>query len=185
MQIDSFEVTISNISSLLVNRFHEAAQAEATSGVHSRARDPQTPEEDAESRLYVLPDGQTYFPAENLRQSCITAAGRHKIGRRSASTDAAAALSIEPDAMPLIGEWHTDSRAVVIPATKGRLLRHRPMFDKWTISFNMLIVSSMFDVNLARRVLDDAGLYVGIGDFRPQKKGPFGRFQVDNWTKVS
>jgi hypothetical protein len=185
MQIDSFEVTISNISSLLVNRFHEAAQAEATSGVHSRARDPQTPEEDAESRLYKLPDGQTYFPAENLRQSCITAAGRHKIGRRTASTDAAAALSIEPDAMPLIGEWHTDSRAVVIPATKGRLLRHRPMFDKWTISFNMLIVSSMFDVNLARRVLDDAGLYVGIGDFRPQKKGPFGRFQVDNWTKVS
>jgi hypothetical protein len=185
MQIDSFEVTISGISPLLVNRFHEDAQAEATSGVHSRARDPQTPDEDAESRLYRLPEGQNYFPAENLRQSMITAAGRHKIGRRGASTDAAAALSIEPDAMVLVGEWHTDSRAVVIPSTKGRILRHRPMFDKWEISFNVLVVSSMFDVTLARRVLDDAGLFVGLGDFRPQKKGPFGRFQVDNWHKLT
>jgi hypothetical protein len=185
MQIDSFEVQISGISPLLINRFHEDAQAEATSGVHSRARDPQTPEEDAQSRLYVLPDGTHYFPAENLRQSMITAAGRHKIGRRSASTDAAAALSVEPDAMTLIGDWHVDSRAVVIPATKGRLLRHRPMFDKWTVHFNILVVSSMFDVTLARRVLDDAGLFVGIGDFRPQKKGPFGRFQVDSWQKTS
>jgi hypothetical protein len=185
MQIDTFAVTISQISALLVNRFHEAAQAEATSGVHSQARDPQTPEEDAESRLYVLPDGSYYFPGENLRQSMITAAGRHKIGRRGAGTDAAAALSIEPDAMPLTGDWHTDSRAVVIPATKGRILRHRPMFDKWSIDFNLLIVSSMFDVQLARRVLDDAGLFVGLGDFRPQKKGPFGRFQVDSWKKLS
>jgi hypothetical protein len=101
VQIDSFEVTISGISPLLINRFHEDAQAEATSGVHSRARDPQTPAEDAENRLYKMPDGTLYFPAENLRQSMITAAGRHKIGRRSATTDAAATLSIEPDAMDL------------------------------------------------------------------------------------
>jgi hypothetical protein len=185
MQIDSFEVTISSIAPLLVNRFHEDAQAEATSGVHSRSRDPQTPDEDAESRLYTMPDGSHYFPAENLRQSMITAAARFKIGRRSATTDAAAALSIEPDAMPLIGDWHTDSRAVVIPATKGRILRHRPMFDKWSISFNMLVVSSMISATLARDILDGAGLYVGIGDFRPQKKGPFGRFQVDHWSMVS
>jgi hypothetical protein len=185
MQIDSFEVTISGISPLMVNRFHEAAQAEATSGVHSQARDPLTPDQDSEGRLYRLPDGNCYFPAENLRQSMITAAGRHKIGRRAASTDAAAALSILPDAMPLEGDWHTDSRAVVIPATKGRVTRHRPMFDKWSITCTLQVVSSMFDTNLARRVLDDSGLFVGLGDFRPQKKGPFGRFQVDNWKKLS
>jgi hypothetical protein len=74
---------------------------------------------------------------------------------------------------------------VVIPATKGRILRHRPMFNKWQINLTLLVVSSMFDVKLARLVLDDAGLFVGIGDFRPQKKGPYGRFQVDSWQKVS
>lgn len=120
-------VTIEGTSPLIVNRFHEEAQAEATSGVHSR-HEALTPEKDAEGRLYRLPDGTTYFPAENLRQSVITAAGRHKIGRRSAATDAAAALAIWPAAIPLPYEWEVDARAVVIPATKGRLTRYRPLF---------------------------------------------------------
>src|SRR6266849_1524934 len=80
-----FSVKIEGQTPLLVNRFHEEAQAEATSGVHSR-KEKLSPEEDAANRLYKNEAG-IYFPAENIRQSIIAASGRHKIGRRSASSD--------------------------------------------------------------------------------------------------
>jgi hypothetical protein len=33
--------------------------------------------------------------------------------------------------------------------------------------------------------VDDAGQRVGALDFRPEKKGAFGRFVVTHWEKVS
>lgn len=178
----AFAVTISGVTPLIINRFHEEAQTEATGGVHVRKERP-SPEDDAADRLYQNENGP-YFPAENLRQSIIAAASRTKIGRRSATTDVAAALFVTPFAMPVIGEWHVDSRPVVIPATRGRILRHRPMFDEWTIELTIQVETELIDAATVRRILDDAGNYVGIGDFRPARKGPYGRFRVDNWSEA-
>ena len=180
MQAISF--TIRGESPLLMNRFHEEAQDEATGGVHTRRQDRPGPEEDAAKRLYALPDGTPYFPAENLRQSVITGAGREKIGRRAASTDMAAALLIEPHALTLEGTWVVDERPVVIPSTKGRIKRFRPRFDAWTISGTLKFDEQLVDEKLTRRCVDNAGNYVGIGDFRPAKKGPYGRFKVVSWS---
>ena len=174
-------VILEGLTPLLVNRFHEAAQAEATAGVHLRHSDRPSPEDDARDRLYTLPDGGLYFPAENLRQAVITASGRQKIGRRSAATDVAAAILIEPFAMPLTGAWEVDARPVVIPATRGRMLRYRPIFASWSLEFTLSWDERLIDQRLVRQALDDAGSYVGVGDFRPQRKGPYGRFQVVRW----
>lgn len=173
------QVKISGTTPLIVNRFHEDAQEEASSGVHSRRERP-GPEDDARDRLYQNDDGP-YFPAENVRRAIIAAAARTKIGRRSATTDVAAALFVLPFALPIAGDWHVDSRPVVIPATKGRILRHRPMFDEWAISLTLQIETELIDAKTIRKILDDAGNYVGIGDYRPERKGPFGRFRVDSW----
>jgi hypothetical protein len=172
-------VTIHGVTPLLVNRFHEEAQQEASSRVHSRKERP-TPEEDSTDRLYQNEAG-IYFPAENIRQSIIEAAKRHKLGRRSATTDVAAAVYVSPFALPLGGEWHVDSRPVVIPATQGRILRHRPMFDDWRITFQLQVDTELVDEKTVRKIVDDAGSLVGVGDFRPARKGPYGRFRIDSW----
>lgn len=39
--------------------------------------------------------------------------------------------------------------------------------------------------NLLRAIIDDSGKRVGLGDFRPACKGPFGRFVVTNWKAES
>lgn len=177
--IKTIHVTIEGLTPLLVNRFHEEAAAEATSGTHSR-KEKLSPEEDASNRLYANGNGP-YIPAEWLRQSIIGAASRHKIGRRAATTDVAAALFVTPFEIPLASEWHIDARAIVIPATKGRLLRYRPMFDTWSISFQLEIDADLVGEKLIRAILEDAGKLVGIGDFRPARKGPYGRFSVTSW----
>ncbi len=183
--MEHISVRLTGRTPLLVNRFHEEAQQEATSGTHTSTRDRLSPEDDAASRLYRLPDGSIYFPAENLRQSVIAAAGRHKIGRRSASADTAAALLIEPFAMPLIGEWTVDARPIVIPATRGRMLRYRPIFETWAIEATFTVDTRLVDSKLLRKIVDDSGDYVGVGDFRPSRKGPYGRFSVDRWQPMT
>jgi hypothetical protein len=42
----------------------------------------------------------------------------------------------------------------------------------------------MFAPDLVRAVVDDAGKKIGLGDYRPQRKGPFGRFVVRKWEIV-
>lgn len=177
--ISIIKVQVKGITPLLVNRFHEEAAAEATSGIRSRKEKP-TPEEDAAMRLYKNDDGP-YVPSEWLRQSIIGAASRHKIGRRAATTDVAAAVYLFPFEIPLVGEWHVDSRAIVIPATKGRLLRYRPMFDEWSVDFHLQIDTDLVSEHLIKDILVDSGRLVGIGDFRPARKGPYGRFSIISW----
>jgi hypothetical protein len=176
-------VRIAGITPLLVNRFHEEAQAEASSRVHSR-KEPLSPTEDATYRLYKNAEGVLYFPAENIRQSIIEAAKRHKLGRRAATTDVAAAVYLTPDALPLEGEWHVDSRPVVIPATQGRILRHRPMFEGWSIEFHLQVDTDLIGESTIRTIVDDSGKLVGIGDFRPARKGPYGRYSVTRWEPM-
>ncbi len=176
-------VRISQKTPLLINRFHEEAQAEASSRVHSR-KESLTPEEDATNRLYKDAEGRLYFPVENIRQSIIEAAKRHKLGRRAATTDVAAAVYLQPDAPSLQGVWHVDSRPVVIPATQGRILRHRPMIEEWSIEFLLDVDTELIGESTIRVIVDDAGKLVGIGDFRPARKGQYGRFTVTKWEEV-
>lgn len=176
------EFEITGETSLLINRFHEEARMQATRGIHAKHTDWPEPKIDAAARLYADLDGKPCFPAENLRQAVITAAGRQKIGRRSATTDMAGALDIQPAMLDLYGDWEVDERPVVIPSTKGRIMRARPRFDQWSIAGTLRFDERLVDMKLCRTCLDEAGQYVGIGDFRPQKKGPYGRFKVTNWN---
>ena len=80
-----------------------------------------------------------------------------------------------------VKEYTIDSRPVVIPATKGRIVRHRPRFDQWEVSFNLEYDTALLNETELRQVIDDAGSRVGLLDFRPEKKGPFGRFIVTKW----
>lgn len=179
----TISVCIEGLTPLIVNRFHEAAAEDATSGMRAARKERPSAEEDASARLYQNGHGP-YLPAENIRQSIIEAAKRYKIGRRAATTDMAASIYLSPFELPITGSWHVDSRAVVIPATGGRILRHRPMFDVWGIEFQLQVdADTGIDERLVHEVLESAGKLVGLGDFRPARKGPYGRFSVVKWEK--
>ena len=78
-------------------------------------------------------------------------------------------------------EFEVDSRSVVIPATGGRIMAHRPRLDKWSLTFRLAIDTDMFAETFARKLVDDAGKRIGLGDFRPDRKGIFGKFVVTKW----
>lgn len=140
--------------------------------------------EQAEFHTYRRPDTRAlYVPGVNLQRGLVAAAAFSKgKGRASLAKVAAAGVFVLEsycDLMPQ--EYAVDSRPVVIPATKGRIIRHRARFDDWSIRFTIEYDETLLDEKQMRRVVDDLGQRVGLLDFRPAKMGPFGRFIITEW----
>lgn len=183
-------IKIDGVTPLICNKFHDAAAQAASSGSRgsSAASERGTPQEIAELKLYLGLGGNPIIPQPNLLR-CLVDGGRfHKIGKSQVTTKESsilyAALDIEAAEIPLIHKqpWHVDTRAVVIPSTKGRILAHRPMFDDWALEFELHLETDILGPKLLREIVDDAGRRIGLGDFRPSRKGPYGRFSVTQWA---
>lgn len=185
----TINISIEGVSPLLLHRFTDAAQMAATSGTRSSiATESESPREQAEQALYVDESGVSGIPQPNLFR-CIVDAGKFfKAGRTKITTQKSslipACVGIRELFLPLESEggWKVDTRPVRIPATGGRILRHRPCFDDWRLSFTVDLDTDMIGVKLFREIVDAAGTRIGLGDFRPDTKGPFGKFKVTNWT---
>lgn len=144
-----------------------------------------SPEKQAAFSEYRDPDTkELYIPGIAIQRCLIGAAAYSKgKGRSSLQKPVAACVLITPERCGLgVTDYIVDSRPVVIAATKGRIIRHRPRFEKWEATFQIEFDDELLSGKEIRQVVDDAGKRVGLLDFRPEKKGPFGRFMVTNWT---
>jgi hypothetical protein len=185
-------ITVRGITPLLCNRFTDEAARAATSGTRgSNHGDRGTEHEIAESKLYFDDQRQVCIPQPNLLRCIVDGGSWHKIGRKQVTTKESSliysCLDIMGTTIPIQHEqpWSVDVRPVVIPATKGRILCYRPRFDDWQLSFEAVLLTDIIGVKLARDIVDDAGTKIGLGDFRPSKKGPFGRFNVVHWQEIA
>ena len=178
MAIETVRVKIEGISPLLMHAYPMVA---------IEALDKKPPEEQAELAAYRDPVTKgLYVPGVNLQRSLIAAASFSKgKGRASLQKQVAACVFIHPERIPLANkDYALDARPVVIPATKGRIMRYRPRLDTWTLNVEAEFDPNLLKVTELRRVFDDAGSRVGLLDFRPEHKGPFGRFSVVRWDIV-
>lgn len=186
----TIQVEIEGVTPLLCNRFTDAAQMAATNGNRmATIGDKGTPMEQAQAKLYVGHDSKPMIPQPNLFR-CIIDAGKYfKNGKSKVTTQKS---SLIPACVEIVGvelpirhkePWTVDTRAVRIPSTGGRILCHRPCFHDWRISFSMNCDTELMSVKLLREIVDAAGKRIGLGDFRPDCKGPYGRFTVIQWME--
>lgn len=181
---------IQGTSPLLCNRFTDEAAAKVGAGTTAAIQGAKpAPRDQAKNKLYTGADGKPVLPAPNLMRSFVDAGTFIKAGKSKLSTQRTslvpAGLTIVEIELPLSpGRWETDSRSVVIPSTGGRIMCHRPRFDEWKLSLTLDIDETLFGETVVRELVDLAGSRIGIGDFRPARRGPFGRFRVDSWKKV-
>ncbi len=127
-----------------------------------------------------------YVPGLAIQRALVSGATFSKgKGRASLQKIVAACVIVSPERVGLgCDTFVVDARPVVIPATKGRVMRYRPRLDDWRLAFTLDYDEDLLtDVQL-RRVMDDTGSRVGLLDFRPACKGPFGRFMVVAWEVV-
>jgi hypothetical protein len=159
--------------------FEEEAKGSVVST--TRKRDPVA---EAETRAYRMKDGNLYIPAEALKGCLVNAASYKKFGKYSAKPIIAGCVQILPQQISLkTKDYDIDERTVVIRG-RGRVIRARPMVDKWKLTFELEYDAGFIQSsNLIREILEEGGQRIGIMDFRPAKLGSFGMFRVTKWDE--
>ena len=186
------EIEIQGVTPLLINRFNE--QAETGGRTRPQMVKQKDPREEATKNAYIASDGTYYFNAFAIPNTMGNAGSNHKMkgSRKSLRFVVPSAVRITSDTITILNEdglpaktFEVDARPVTIPATKGRIMRYRPRFEKWRAKFTLNIDDDLLEVSTAHQLLNEAGLSIGIGDFRPEKRGPFGTFRVTSFEELN
>ena len=66
---------------------------------------------------------------------------------------------------------------------RNRVLRTRAKFDRWGVTFTVEVDDELVDREQLLAWLDIGGRRIGLGDWRPEKSGHYGRFEV-RWVSA-
>jgi len=168
---------------------HNCAGA-LTRDAGARTKSVPTAADEAERGTYRLkPGGQLYIKPEAFQGSIVGtrggASGR-KIGKMAANSCVLAGVDfLVEDTCPLlhpgtkkpITKYEIDERPVVIQ--KARVLRARPRIDSWGCHLTVEVNEQYIDLPKLLTLLNISGKMAGVGDFRPQTKGRFGKYHAE------
>jgi hypothetical protein len=139
-----------------------------------QAREAKDPKRDYEESLYRHPAGGYGFPAVAFKSAAVDACS-HIEG--VTKVEARGAFHIDEELVRVTGK-PTPREDMVRVGMGTADIRYRGQFEKWsttfTIKFNANVLSAEQIVNL----FDTAGFGIGVGEWRPQRNGSFGRFHV-------
>lgn len=181
------KVTLRGISPLLINRYDlNGFMTKSKSRKASGSGDARTPDEIAKSKAYSDANGHLYIPSSWVIGSLLGAASayKHRATRKSLKSLVGGAVLPASDRIYLDGkrtldDVETDLRPVVIQ--RARVPGIRAKLSEWAITFELEIDDSLISPDEVEGCYTDAGRRIGIGDYRPAKSGPFGRYIVDNF----
>ena len=181
-----FKVRVRGISPLLIHRNSPEMEKLLAKARNNEAKQ-KVEEENYHLYLYVDDDGRPYVPDIMLQRAFIEAAKEfQQQGKRKKTYKnlvAGGFVTILEEKIPIISKtgYKPDKRFVRVQ--KNRILRVRPRFDDWELEFTIVIDDSL-DHEVIKQIISYAGSYIGIGDFRPTCTGPFGRFELAEFTPI-
>lgn len=179
------EIELESTRAVLFNRFAEDdAMAQENAKIKKGKKDKGTPQEQARKCLYEQ-NNKIYFPFSWFSGSLKKAACDFKMqGSRKTYKDLINVATVFADERIFleggISPENTEvfSTSVVIPATRGRIMKHRPRLNNWTCKVRVNLDTDFITKSDFMEILKHSGERVGIGDWRPGKGGPFGTFKV-------
>lgn len=180
----SVNLKICGIADILFHRWSNEAVAEkaaAAKGSQAKKQD------DVESYVYRNEENQICIPGRYIVRAIVEAGRFHqdpRSSRKMAKDLVQAGVICEEILSPvLVGgkpveDWdYLDRQRVVIQ--RNAVTRTRPAFTKgWECEFALTsLLPEYITPEFLRVLVDGAGKYIGIADFRPS----YGRFMVSHW----
>lgn len=178
-------VTIEGISALITHRFSESTKKQIEEKQQGKSvggkKPPRDPEKEMREALYFTKDGKYGFPAIALKKAIVRAAKAAGL----TMTDIRNAIFVfnphDPDDLiiPLTEADGPYLRADRVVIGRGETsIAYRPEFRKWKADVRIQYNANIVNAQAVVQLVDLAGFAVGIGDWRPEKDGQFGRFRV-------
>lgn len=181
-----FSVVIEGIAPLLQARHvtpHEEQEIlKRASGKKAKAKDL-TDKEQFELHAYRTKTRKFYQPSDMIEAAMTRAAVNFKLeGKKSYKDVINGGIIVDPEELV-----HKNQKSVLDARwgrnknTGGAVWVVRPRFDKWQLEFTInLLQDERVSPEILKEILTYAGLYVGIGGWRPK----FGRFKVNSWKEI-
>ena len=143
--------------------------------------------EEWKATLYHDEEVGCYIPSKQLRAALVKAAVNFKIKGKMGKTFkdlVNATIELDPDKISLYKDEPDYVHEEWVKVQRNQIMRKRPAFKKgWEINFTLLVLDEQTPTERLREILEFAGKFVGIGDWRPH----FGRFEIiefsDNGVK--
>lgn len=146
-----------------------------------QVRDPQA---EYEAAFYRLPDGYG-FPVTAFKAATVGAARFY--GKDVNMTSLRQFLFMhgeysdaDPQALVRItGEPKMREDIVRLGGpSRSADLRYRPEFREWTATLRVTFVTSSLSRQSVLSLIDAGGMGIGVGEWRPEKRGEFGTYRV-------
>ena len=125
------------------------------------------------------------FALKNALDAAAKYEGKKIPGKRNATftkhvnsgvmVESAVVLPVKKSAVR--GEW----RFVPADGTPGgakRVMKCFPVINDWHAKVSFAVIDEIITKDILQEFLDVAGSYIGIGSFRPENRGIWGRFKV-------
>ena len=178
LDIQTIKLTLIGDSELIMHRWSDKAKKMMLDKQMKKAQPKKTakdPEFDFHESYYKHPDGGYGFPAVAFKTAAVDACsqvdGVTKVNAR-------ATFHINGEFIKIEGDEPYMREDMVRIGMGTADLRYRAGFKRWwctlDISFNANVLSPEQIVNL----FNTAGFGIGVGEWRPQRDGEFGRFHV-------
>ena len=175
--------TIRGISPLIQHAWSAKAKkqmADKHAGKKTKTREIRDPEQEFKDAIYHTKSGEYGIPAMAFKRAVLSAAhkdiGIEKTLLRKSffilCNDAEMILPMECDEP----EMREDCVRVGMGSSD---LRYRPEFKKWSVAITAGFDAEMLKPEDIVNIVNRAGFGVGIGEWRPEKSGDNGRFEID------
>lgn len=197
MSVHQLNVECTGIAPLLMNAMSEE-QLLALWHKQSKGRNAArpAPKDHCETVLYLNKKKQPIIPATNLYAALVEAGrfliykGKQQISTRK-DTILPAFFTLEGTEFELLdpnakgkkaAQWEVDIRKGTNPNGGEAVAIVRPRFDEWKFTCSATIDLEEIAEDKLRTLFEYAGMRIGLCDFRPARKGPFGQFGVTSWS---
>lgn len=145
-------------------------------------------------KAHIAENGQAYIPPMALKRSIDEAAKRLAIRKKGqtlftkyieAGTACVEEVYLHDWDMRPITQERIKSQSLMCDAEgkKGSrggkmVLRTFPLFPQWTATAELHVFDASIPNHVYERCVRSAGVFVGLGRFRPENGGYYGRFEV-------
>jgi hypothetical protein len=199
IRTETIHFVIRGLSPLIVHRFsHKALMqiVDKQTGKADEGKQPREPFREFVDSLHIIrgdPDQvialarddeakamqmlRTYtlgFPAIGIKQAMTTACGLVDL----AKTNARMSFHILQELVPIRGQVEMRTDVARIDRGNTATPRFRGEFKEWEMTVPISFETSAMTPERVANLLHRAGYGVGIGEWRPERDGHFGRFEV-------
>ena len=178
-------VDIKGTAPLIVHRWSEKARTMMLDAQQGRKSPKQLkdPQADYESSMYKFEDGSAGFPVMAFKSATVKGGGR-LFGKAVKMTELRQLLiflanGVGTDGTQLVSiQGEPTMREDMVRVGMGTAdIRYRAEYRDWTAQLRIEFVPSVIDIDSVVALVDAGGTN-GIGEWRPEKSGSYGTYEV-------